>query len=291
MTVQAVIVSNIWVAPAARPSAVKQITSGTGTLAWGLSWTPEGKIVYSSNASGDQDLWMIGAGSHNPKQLTATTRTNVSPSVSPDGRSITFTGDRTGLPHIWKISIDGSNPQQLTDGTGEDGSIWSPDGHWVYYTSIPPVGIAGRETIWRIPSEGGTAVQITNRYSELSAISPDDKLIACLFQETDDSPMKIGILPAQGGAPLKLLQISPQAATPMYTRFQWSRDGKSLVYVENRNGVSNLWSHPLGGSPPKQLTDFRSDLIFSFAWSPDGTQLALARGTSASDAILILNAQ
>jgi len=32
-------------------------------------------------------------------------------------------------------------------------------------------------------------------------------------------------------------------------------------------------------------------IIFSFGWSPDGTQLAMARGTSVSDAILISNTQ
>jgi Tol biopolymer transport system component len=267
------------------------VTFGTGTSVLGLSWTPDGKIVYWSNASGDDDLWVGGDDGRNPKQLTANTRTNQAPSVSPDGGSIAFTGDRTGLPHIWKISIDGSKPQQLTDGAGEAVPVWSPDGRWVYYTSVPPVGEAGIYTIWRIPSEGGTPVQITARYSALPAVSPNGNLIACLLRETNDSPMKIGILPAQGGAPVKLIQISPLAATSTFPRFQWSRDGKSLVYVENRNGVSNLWSHPLDGSPPSQLTDFQSDLIFSFSWSTDGTQLAVARGTLSSDTILISNSQ
>jgi eukaryotic-like serine/threonine-protein kinase len=293
VTVQTATVSNIWVAPAANPSAAKQITSGTGTSAQWLSWTPSGKIVYGSNASGNQDLWMVGTDGHSPKQLTANARVNVAPSVSPDGRSVVFTSDRTVLPHIWKMNIDGSNPQPLTDGAGEVGSFWSPDGRWIYYTSTVP--FTGKSNIWRIPSSGGSSVQITDRSSQASVVSPDGKLIACMFQERDNSPIwKIGILPAQGGAPLKLLQISPFAEAfwfVAYPPFQWSRDGKSLIYVENRNGVSNLWNHPLDGNPPKRLTSFQADLIFSFAWSPDGTQLAMARGTSVSDAILISNGQ
>jgi Tol biopolymer transport system component len=79
--------------------------------------------------------------------------------------------------------------------------------------------------------------------------------------------------------------------TYAYPPWQWSRDQQSLVYVETRNGVSNLWSQPLDGSAPKQLTNFQSDQIFSFSWSPDGSQLALSRGTSTSDVILIPNAQ
>jgi len=157
------------------------------------------------------------------------------------------------------------------------------------------VAFTGKSNIWRIPSSGGSANQITDRPSQASLVSPDGKLIASMLQETDDSPTwKIGILPVQGGAPLKLLEISPFAEAfwdVAYPPFQWSRDGKSLIYVENRDGVSNLWNHPLHGSPPKKLTNFKADLIFSFAWSPDGSQLAMARGTSVSDAILISKAE
>jgi len=39
----------------------------------------------------------------------------------------------------------------------------------------------------------------------------------------------------------------------------------------------------------KQLTDFNEDLIFRFAWSTDGKQLALARGTQTHDVVLINN--
>ena len=41
------------------------------------------------------------------------------------------------------------------------------------------------------------------------------------------------------------------------------------------------------GGPPKQLTNFTSDQIFGFDISRDGKQLALARGTQASDVVLI----
>jgi Tol biopolymer transport system component len=286
--VQNVNVSNIWVAPAANPNAVKQITFGVGTAVGDLSWTPDRKIVYLSNASGEDNLWIVGTETGSPRQLTANVRVNINPSVSPDGHFVAFTSDRTSLPHIWKMSIDGSSAQQLTNGGGEMDPFWSPDGHWIYYTSVVP--FAGTTSIWRIPGEGGAAVQVTDRFSEGSVVSPDGKLIASFFHGTENSPAKVGILSAQGGAPLKLLPISPMAVGT-YPPFQWSRDGKSLIYVENRKGVSNLWSQPLDGSPPKQLTNFQSDLISSFAWSPDGTQLAVARGTSTSDAILISNSQ
>jgi Tol biopolymer transport system component len=51
--------------------------------------------------------------------------------------------------------------------------------------------------------------------------------------------------------------------------------------------VSNLWVQPADGSPAKQLTDFKTDRIFSYDWSPDGKWLALARGPEQRDAVLM----
>ena len=49
----------------------------------------------------------------------------------------------------------------------------------------------------------------------------------------------------------------------------------------------NLWSQPLDGSAPKQITDFKADLILNFAYSRDGRQLAFARGNQSREAVMI----
>lgn len=67
----------------------------------------------------------------------------------------------------------------------------------------------------------------------------------------------------------------------------WSSNGRELTYIATRAGVSNIWSQPVDGGPAKQLTDFKSNLIFFFDWSRDGKQLALARGSVTSDVVLI----
>jgi Tol biopolymer transport system component len=72
---------------------------------------------------------------------------------------------------------------------------------------------------------------------------------------------------------------------------RWAPDGKALDYRLFRAGASNIWRQALAGDPPKQITNFKSDLIFSFAWSREGKQLALARGSISSDVILISNYQ
>jgi hypothetical protein len=48
-----------------------------------------------------------------------------------------------------------------------------------------------------------------------------------------------------------------------------------------------LWLQPLDGSANRQLTHFPSDKIIQFAYSPDGSRLALERGHYESDAVLL----
>jgi hypothetical protein len=68
---------------------------------------------------------------------------------------------------------------------------------------------------------------------------------------------------------------------------RWTLDGRALNYIDTIDGVSNIWSLPLDGGKPVQLTDFKTDQIFWFDFSREGKQLALSRGTQTSDVILI----
>jgi Tol biopolymer transport system component len=68
---------------------------------------------------------------------------------------------------------------------------------------------------------------------------------------------------------------------------QWSPDGKSIIYTSSANNVTNIWSQPLDGRPPKQVTNFNDLFMTSFAWSRDGKQLACTRGALVRDAILV----
>ena len=64
-------------------------------------------------------------------------------------------------------------------------------------------------------------------------------------------------------------------------------DGRSLVYLEDKNGVRTFWSQPLDGGTRKQLTNFNGERIWSSNISPDGKQIALTRGIGISDVVLI----
>ena len=269
--------ASIWIAPVGDVSRARPVTSGSGKADLSLDWTPDGRIVYHSNASGTDDIWITGADGGNPKQLTSNARINQSPAVSPDGRYIVFHSDRTGVPHLWRMNIDGSDQRQLTNGaSGEHVAQFSPDGRWIVYSTS-----FGKSTVWKIPADGGEPVQLTDKISRVPTISPDGKLVAYFYRD-ENAPWRFAVAPLEGGAPLRTSDIEGVPRD-----LNWTPDGRALAHTDTRSGVSNIFAQPLDGGKPVQLTDFKADRIFSFAYSRDGKELALSRGTVSNDVVLI----
>jgi Tol biopolymer transport system component len=241
----------------------------------GLAWTPEGRLVYSSYASGDLNIWGVAADGSNPKQITAGKGYDSEPSVSPDGRTIVFCSRRTGSMNIWRMDVDGGNLRQLSSGDSDFLPEISSDGKWVVYESFR----SGGTGLQKVPIEGGKPIQLNDEPSFLPVISPDGKYIAYRFK--GEKP-RIGIIPFNGGKPTKVFDDTGGW-------FQWSPDGTALDYVDVQRGVANIWRQPIVGGPPRKVTDFTQDRIFWFAYSRDGKQLALARGTQPSDVVMISN--
>ena len=277
---------NLWVAPEASADLARRITfeAGKDEGLSGLSWTPDGRIVYAARAADGEDIWIVGEDGRDPRQLTANSRVNRSPSVTPDGRHVVFVSNRTGNNQIWRMDIDGGNPVQLTDGPGAaNRPHCSPDGKWVVYQ----LSVERALTIWKVPVDGGDPVQLTDVNSTRPAFSPDGQFVVCDYGEAKpDSQIKLAVIPAEGGPPVRLLD-NPAAVNSIGLR--WTPDGHGIVYIDSRDRVYNLWSQPLDGGPPIQLTNFKTDQIFQFDWSRDGKRLAMGRGREGSDVVLISN--
>ncbi|MEK6405373.1 MAG: protein kinase [Acidobacteriota bacterium] len=302
VTVQSDLTSSIWILPDGDANRAKQITSGAGKygagvldddpsgfakidVGGGLCWTPGGMIVYHSFAGGKFDIWIMDADGRNQKQLSTGAASSYFPAVSPDGRYIVFGSDRDGKANIWRMDIDGANPRQLTNDNGRMPSC-SADSKWVVYSQFTS---AERNQLCKVSIDGGSPVSVTDPYKQRtlyrSAVSPDGKLIACNYiPPGSDWQLRIAALPFDGEGPAKVFEI---LTVNMLREIHWTADGRYLTYIETRDGVSNLWGQPLDGGKPVPLTDFKSDLIFSWNWSPDGKQLAVARGSITSDVVLI----
>jgi Tol biopolymer transport system component len=276
----------IWVMPDGDASRSRQVTSQATRAAGvsGISWTPDGRIVFGARANNTNDLWAT-ASDGSQQQLTANAGQNQRPVVSRDGRSILFVSTRlNGEPLIWRMDVDGGNPKPVTHVDGDFLPSVSPNGHWVVYLSAT----SGNMTLWKVHIEGGKPVQLNSTASTFPVISPDGKWIAYYQfhpQEQAGLGYVVAVISFDGGTPQKFFKLSPGAS--LGAGLDWSPDGQALHYVKTTDGVSNLVSQPLSGGPPKQLTHFRTDKILSFAWSRDGKQLAVSRGREISDVVLL----
>src|SRR5262245_2972592 len=291
VTVQGDATAHLWTAAGGEIQPAVQITSGTSRIDTQPSWTPDGKIVYTSNAGGNFDIWICDANGQNARQLTVDPAFDVWPIVLPDGKAVLFQSNRGGT-HIWKMDIDGANQVQLSRGTGEALPIASPDGQWVYYVSV---GERERST-WKVPTSGGDptlvlgpappdaepAVVTARATLVPRAISSDGKMFAGSFIDRQARGFRIGVVSVETGAVVKSFDH-------FFGYLSWSPDGRAITYPESKDGEWNLWNQPIDGGAPKPLLRPQPDPIVAFAWARDGKRLVIARGKTTNDVVLVSN--
>jgi eukaryotic-like serine/threonine-protein kinase len=206
----------------------------------------------------------------------------------------------TNQVHLWRTNADGSNPTQLTTGFFDQYPACSPDGKWVYYYAP-----GGPNASMRVPLEGGSSepvpgsnVQRMYGMGAGEAISPDGKQLIFNADVNDpDNPQtaasKLALVALDSGSPSSpiLLQPDPRIAIGGGTGFSnamsFTPDGKSVSYIVRDQGVDNIFVQPLDGSAGHQITNFTSEHIAEFQWSPDGKTLAVARAQNTSDVVLL----
>ncbi len=275
-TVQSQANSSVWLASLSNPDGAVKVTTGTNEGRGGVALLQDNRILYTVGGSGTSDFFVVNSDGSNPQQLTSNAGLNGFPTVSPDGRYIVFVSSRSGTPHLWRMNIDGTNVKQLTNGVAETSPEISPDSKWVVYQNINDLGL------WKIGIDGGTPELVLNKLTGQASISPDGKFIACRYREQDLSLFVLAIIDFANGQLLKTIETPLPDST-----YRWSADGRSVLYVERRNGVSNIWSQPIEGGTAKQLTNFKSELIFGFNLARDGKSVVLSRGTNSNDVLLI----
>jgi len=288
-------VSDLWIASAGNTAKAKQVT--TKELAVGsFSWTPNDRIIFASQ---DGNLFAINPDGSGRTLLTTGHRPSWDPSVCGDGRYIVYSAYQEQKRGIWRMEANGSNPTRIADEMFAISPQCSPDGKWVVYFQGPcftpvRVNITGEKPPERLSQDCGLG------HAAYLYISPNGKQIAYLVgpnvpvdtaaSPSTSKPNQLKVIPFDGGGPLYQFDwpaLGDKRWAGLSGQPRWAPAGEAVDYVLNRNGVSNIWRWRLSGGPPKQITNFESGQIFNFAWSYDGRQLALTRGSESSDVVLI----
>jgi len=239
-----------------------------------VSWTKDGRLLLEKDST-TSVAGMDGKVSSSLPQLAG------QPFGCSDGRIVFLRANMQDLSlTIWRSESDGTGLLQLSHGEDDEQPLCSPDAKWVFYTDQTT------RTLMKVSLEGGAAVPVSTSQVErrgLYDFSPDGQTLVLGSYDFKVQKPTISLILSDSGKVLRTFEYDVRHNG----RLLFSPDGKAIVYPIRDKGVDNLWLQPLDGGPGHQLTHFDSLKIYSYQWSMDRKQLALVRGDSPSDVVLI----
>ena len=118
------------------------------------SYSPDGgQIVFESDRSGRQQLYVMPAGGGEGRRISFGTGSYGTPVWSPKGDLIAFTKQTGGRFHIGVMRPDGSDERLLTTSFLDEGPTFSPNGRVLMFYRESP-GANGKAQIWSIDVTG-----------------------------------------------------------------------------------------------------------------------------------------
>lgn len=276
LTTQIDLDSSIWLISADNAFDAKLFKPTNVQSIRDLAFLSNKELLYTSISGDNYGIWRKKIDDDFPQLLLSNKEVNKTPTVSADGQYIFFVSYRSGAQNLWRMKVDGTELTQLTFGSYEDMPQITPDNQWILYHT--------GEGIWKMPFNGGSASSIVKKSTLYPTVSPNGKFLAYfapLEQRLEVYSLNDMSSPIKSFLYTKALKTS--------SGLHWTHDSKGLSYVLEENSVSNIWIQKLEDEKSKQLTRFVDLTIFSFAWSPDGKQLACSRGRTRYKPIFISN--
>jgi Tol biopolymer transport system component len=225
-----------------------------------------GKIVYSSPADGDYEVYTMNADGSGATQLTfnAGGLVDVSPGWSPDKNQVVWAQGSGAVTEIYKMNADGSAQTRVTSNGVEDNfPDWSPDGSKIAVMR----GGLGTQDIYTYNPDGTGSVQLTNATNNdtMPDWSPSGAKI--VFSSARDGNPEIYSMNADGSTQTRLTSNASTDQWPV-----WSPDGSKIAFTSDRDGNFEIYVMNADGTGQTRLTTAAASDIEP-AWSPDGTQI------------------
>jgi Tol biopolymer transport system component len=200
----------------------------------------------------DDNIWRLdtpapGApASSAPVVAISSTRSEIHPKFSPDGRRVAFTSTRSGSWEIWVADPDGGNAVKLTsmDATATGGPSWSPDGKWIVFGSNQQ----GQFDLYVIAASGGKPRRLTSHpaFDQRAIFSRDGRWLYFASDRTGN--FQIWKMPATGG---DAIQVTRNGGWTVGE----APDGAHLYYIDIPMTPKPVWRVPVAGGQPVKVVD------------------------------------
>jgi eukaryotic-like serine/threonine-protein kinase len=270
-------------------TTVPNIPAGEGIR--DVLWDKDGNLLIVGS---HQILRTSLDGSHQTKLLTDPNAMIQHAVSCPNGGPILvawYAREGRDTTEIWRLDADGSHPKQISHGADDESPACGADGKWAYYSDQTK-----NYEIYRMPIEGGTrellkASIMENGFAGATGglVSADGRwlpvIVTKIDPKTQEDVHSLALIDVVANT-ASAMRVFPSQATITFP-LAFSPDGKNVAYRVVDNGMDNIWMQPMDGSKGHQVTNFTTDHIRSFAWSPDGKTLAVVRGHQVSDVVLL----
>jgi serine/threonine protein kinase len=278
------------------PPDVRALTEGSSRDRQ-PAYSPDGEqIVFSSNRSGNLDLWSLSTKTGALTQLTDDPAQDWDPGFLPDGRHVVWSSDRSGNLEIWTANADGSGARQLTrDGKDAENPTATRDGSWIVYTSGDPA----KNGIWKIRPDGSDATRLVPGVASNAEVSPDGRYASYVRWITGIGlARKVDVVEIETGRVVPFeIQLRQQTglstSSVLAGRTRWLPGGRAIAWIgEDENGTTGVFAQDFDperdtSASRRKLAGFSPDYVTeSFGISPDGRHATLSVMRQSSNLML-----
>jgi dipeptidyl aminopeptidase/acylaminoacyl peptidase len=250
----------------------------------GAAISKDGKWVAYSVSTPDleankavSNIWIVSASGGDPIQVTQGGR-DISPSWSPDGKTLAFLSARDGNSQVYLLSMEGGDARKLTQlSTGADLFHWSPDGKTIAFTSSVYVDCKDDACNAKRDEE--------KEKSKVRARIYDHLLYRHWDQWSEGKRSHLFVVPVDGSAAARDLtsgadyDVPPSGDRGGPGDISFSPDSKELCFtavtdkVEAISTNADLFVVPVAGGESKRITT-QAGFDGNPVYSPDGRYIA-----------------
>jgi Tol biopolymer transport system component len=246
------------------------------------------ELVFARGESSRSELYVMREDGSGLRRLTRNAVGDYSPSWSPDGKRILFASNRDGDDELYVMDANGRNVRQLTRNRGRSDltGLWSPDGRWIAFASDR--ARPGEHEIFVMRANGAGVRRLVASVNhpnwqdaQFSPVwSPDGRRIIFSMTVSEGNPelFVVGV----DGRGLKRLTFTTGDVETFGddTMPDWSRDGRTVLFVSNREGrSSDVWIMNANGSGQRPIVRRPNADDWHPRYSPDGRKIAFTQLT------------